>query len=146
MNVMIDTNIILDDILNRTIRAKDARRINQLVIDNRINGYVTANSITDIHYIVSKNCGGKIAREVIRNLLVTFNIVTVEGKDCLNALDLPLSDFEDALVVTCANKAALSYIITNDTIFLQEVHLSVPSISPTDFLLEFEKLSQHRLK
>jgi predicted nucleic acid-binding protein len=136
---MLDTNVILDDILNRAPNTKAARSISQLVIDNQLSGYITANSITDIYYIVSKKRDENIAREVIRNLLVTYKVVAVEGQDCLNALDLPLSDFEDTLIVACADKASLSYIITNDMNFLHEIDLRVPSASPADFLLYFEK-------
>jgi predicted nucleic acid-binding protein len=138
---MLDTNVILDDILNRARHAEAAKKISQLVVNNIINGYVTANSITDIYYIACKYCDENTARIIVRNLLLTLNVVVVEGQDCLNALDLPLSDYEDALIVACADKAALPYIITNDTSFLQETNLSVPSISPTDFLMKFEKLT-----
>jgi predicted nucleic acid-binding protein len=141
MNVMLDTNVILDDFLNRFPQAEAAKKISQLVINSQINGYVTANSITDIYYIACKHRNENIARIIIRNLLVTLTVVSVDGQDCLNALDLPLGDFEDAIVVACADKAALSYIITNDTRFLHEMNLSVPSISPIDFLIRFEELA-----
>ena len=62
MNVLIDTNIILDDILNRAQNAGDAKKINQLVTDKYINGYLTANCITDIFYIISKNLNEDSAR------------------------------------------------------------------------------------
>jgi len=134
---MIDTNVIIDDILNRAPNAVVARKISQLVEDGIINGYITANSITDIFYIVAKIKGNEITRTIIRNLLGTFMIVSVDGQDCLQALDLPLNDFEDALVIICAQKTSLDYIITNDKGFLSETAISVPSISPDDFLLKF---------
>lgn len=43
MNVMIDTNVILDDILSRGANAEDARKISRFVTDGFINGYLTAN-------------------------------------------------------------------------------------------------------
>jgi len=141
MNVLIDTNILLDDILRRDPNAETAKKITQLVVEQRVIGHITANTITDIFYIVSKNCDKAIAREVVKNLLETFVVISVSGQDCIAALGLPLSDFEDALVVVCASNAYLENIVTNDKVFLKQEGLSVPAISPTDFLLKFERYS-----
>jgi len=121
MNVLIDTNVILDDILDRAPLAEAARKISQLATVDMIQGYITANSLTDIFYIVSKNRNEATARKIIRNLLLVFSVVSVDGDDCQDAIDLPMSDFEDALVVVCAEKANLDYIITNDRDFLSNV-------------------------
>ena len=143
MNVMIDTNIILDDILNRVQNAGDAKKISQLVTDKYINGYLTANCITDIFYIISKNLNEDSARITIRNLLLSFEVVSVEGHDCQRAIDSLMRDFEDALVVVCAEKAGLNYILTNDKKFLDEVDLVVPAISSAEFLSQFESMGGH---
>ena len=134
MNIMIDTNIVLDDILNRTPNAECVRKIISLVESGELNAYITANSVTDVFYIVSKHKGDDIARKVIRNLLVTFGIVSVDGQDCLQALELPMSDFEDALIVVCAEKASLEYIVTNDKAMLKEDRFGVALVCPVEFL------------
>lgn len=138
MNAMIDTNVILDDILNRAPNVDTARKISRLVTDEYVNGYLTANCLTDIFYVVSKSRNEAIARKTIKNLLLSFAVVSVDGEDCKMAIDSSMRDFEDALVMVCAEKADLNYIITNDKGFLNVVDLSVPAISPTDFLLKFE--------
>jgi predicted nucleic acid-binding protein len=71
-------------------------------------------------------------------LLLNFKVVSVDGDDCQRAIDFPMEDFEDALVIVCAEKANLNYIVTNDKGFLSETDLCVPAISPDDFLLKFE--------
>jgi len=134
MNALIDTNVILDGILERVPNADAAQKINQFVVDGHIDGYLTANCLTDIFYIVSKNLGGFIAKKIIKNLLVSFSVVSVDGDDCLRAVDFPMQDFEDALVVVCAEKAALSYIVTNDKEFLREVESSITTVTPADFV------------
>ena len=139
MNALIDTNVILDDILNRTPSAEVARKITQMATDDEINGYLTANCLTDIFYIVSKNKDEATARKTIKNLLLVFSVVSVDGDDCQNAIDLPMSDFEDALVVACAEKADLDYIVTNDKGFLGVANLSVPAINPSAFLLKVQE-------
>ena len=138
MNVLIDTNVVLDDILDRAPSAESARKISQLATVDMIQGFITANSLTDIFYIVTKNRDETTARKIIRNLLLVFSVVSVDGDDCQDAIDLPMSDFEDALIVVCAEKANLDYIITNDRDFLSNVDLSVPAICPSDFLLKVQ--------
>jgi predicted nucleic acid-binding protein len=138
LNVLIDTNVILDDILSRTPHAESARKVSRLVTDEVINGYLTANCLTDIFYIVSKYRNEIVARKIIRNLLLNFAVVSVDGEDCQRAIDFAMSDFEDALVVVCAEKADLNYIVTNDKGFLSEAGLTIQAISPVDFLVKLE--------
>ena len=138
MNVLIDTNVILDDILDRAPNAETAKKISRLVTDELIGGHLTANTLTDIFYIVSKNKDEVIARKTIKNLLLIFTVVSVDGTDCQQAIDLPMRDFEDALVAVCAEKANLDYIVTNDRGFLTGNGLSIPTINPVDFLLQVE--------
>jgi predicted nucleic acid-binding protein len=131
---MIDTNIILDDILCRSPNAETAQKISRLITDGVINAFLTANCLTDIFYIISRNRNEIVARKVIKNLLLSFSVVSITGEDCQQAIDFPMEDFEDALVVVCAEKAALNYIITNDKDFLSNTNLSVPAMSPANFL------------
>lgn len=138
MNIMVDTNVILDDILNRAPNAVAARKISRLVTDELVKCYLTANCLTDIYYVVSKSLNEMMAKKTIKNLLLSFAVVSVDGDDCRVAIDLPMGDFEDALVVVCAEKAALDYIVTNDKGFLSDMDLSIPAISPATFLLMFE--------
>ena len=134
MNVMIDTNVILDDILNRRQHYKDANKLMQLVINQQIFGYLTSNSLTDIFYIIAKYLNQSSARAAVKKILGCLQIIGVDGQDCHRAINLPMPDFEDALMVVCADKAALDYIITNDIKFLANPNLLVPAISPTNFI------------
>ena len=83
---------------------------------------------------MAKNRSVEHAARVIRGILVTFTVVSVDGKDCQEAIDLPMADFEDALVVTCAEKADVDYIVTNDKEFLAAPDLRVARITPDDFI------------
>ncbi len=139
MNVLIDTNVILDDLLNRGINAEYARKISLLVTDELISGFITASCLTDIFYIVAKYRNVITARKAIKNMLLTFSVISVTEEDCKQAIDFPLEDFEDALVVVCAEKAALKYIVTNDQLFLESADTRVPTISPAAFLANLDE-------
>jgi predicted nucleic acid-binding protein len=53
MKVLIDTNIVLDILLAREPFLESAMKIIQMVDNGKIQVYVTANSITDIIYILN---------------------------------------------------------------------------------------------
>jgi len=68
---------------------------------------------------VAKKLGENAARETVRQLLIMLGIIAVDGNDCAKALDLPIPDFEDALITVCADKEDIDYIVSNDRVFLQ---------------------------
>lgn len=51
MKVLIDTNIVLDFLLQRLPFFQDAELLFQEIDSNRVVGYVTATTLTDIFYI-----------------------------------------------------------------------------------------------
>ena len=134
MKVLIDTNVILDFFLARAPLYEAAKDIFKLISQDEISAFATASSITDIYYIAAKRLGDHAAREILRNLFSLLVIITVDGDDCAQALDLPVRDFEDALVTTCASKIDIDYIITNDAYFLKIDTSLAHVVTPADFL------------
>jgi len=134
MRVLIDTNVILDFLLSRKPHVKEAKQIFSLISHDVIKGYTTASSVTDIYYITSKILNDNAAREAVKQLLKIIGVVTVTGEDCTNALDLPITDYEDAVVAVCADKERFDYIVTNDKVFLQVTANQVLIVSPTEFI------------
>lgn len=113
MRVAFDTNILLDTILNRPGR-EDALRLMLSVSEEKISGIISANSITDLYYLARKGIGDQSAREAIFDILSIFNIAPVDGDVCSMALNMPMGDYEDAVLAVCAARAEADYIITRD--------------------------------
>ena len=134
MKVLIDTNIILDVLLSREPNIKSAEKIFEMIYNEEIEGFTTASSITDIYYIISKRLGDTPTREALRNLFNLLGIISVDGDDCVDALNMPILDFEDALVIVCADKIDIDYIITNDQGFLSVDSKLASVITAYDFL------------
>jgi len=107
-----------------------------VTLTEKFQGFVTANSITDIYYLVRKNVSEAVARGAIRNLLQLFTIVDIDGEDCEAALDSPIGDYEDALVAVCAEKLGVDYIVTRAKDFLNTDSVVFVS-SPNIFLSKF---------
>ena len=135
MKIIVDTNVILDFLLSREPHMADARELFKMISQERVEAYVTASSVTDIYYVVAKRLGDVTARESVRHLLNMLGVIAVDGEDCISALDLPIADFEDALVTVCANREDVNYIISNDKEFLK-VDASLISVISTRFFLE----------
>jgi Predicted nucleic acid-binding protein, contains PIN domain len=137
MRILLDTNVILDYILSRPAGGEAAKKIFKLILDDEFTGGMTANTVTDIFYIIKKSLDDKKAREVLLYLLKALFVIEVDGNDCLDALKTDISDFEDALVIMCAKKDTVDYIVTNDADF-QKINLpdikNIKIISPEDLL------------
>ena len=134
MRALIDTNIILDFFLTREPQYEAAKKIFELAYKSEINAYATSSSITDIYYVTAKRIGDSAARDALRNLFNLLAIITVDGEDCFTALDLPIKDYEDALVVACAKKTDMDFIVTNDSAFLDADNHTTRIISSAAFL------------
>jgi len=136
MKILLDTNIALDAIASRKPHNKNAEKLFLLIAEEKAEGFITANCITDIYYIARKALTDKVVRKALRYILSLFSVIDIRGRDCETALDIPVPDYEDALLAVCAKKAAVDYIITRDD-DLQKNLTIVPAISPSDFLRIF---------
>jgi predicted nucleic acid-binding protein len=135
MKVLIDTNVVLDAIAKREPFRVNAQKIINSILDNKLEGYITANSITDIYYIARKHLSRDDLHNTLHSLFRIFDIIDVLGTDCRKALHFPLDDYEDALLAVCGNRAVVDYIITRDEEFLRQA--KIPVISPADFVRIF---------
>ena len=134
MKVLLDTNIIMDALQERQpfdVEAKEILKHSQT--DDRINCLFTANAVTDIFYLYSKARDLKSAKIALEFLLSNYNVISITHEDCINALSLTVDDFEDALVVACAIKSEVDYIVTRDDKFLR-VTLPIKTIHPKDLV------------
>ncbi|MDR0653964.1 MAG: PIN domain-containing protein [Synergistaceae bacterium] len=111
MKALIDTNVILDAIAAREPFRRDAEKIIMLIAAEEAEGYITANSVTDIYYIARKHLPENDAREALRRLFCVFSIIDVRGDDCLSALSLPVDDFEDAVLTVCGYRAGVDLTV-----------------------------------
>lgn len=136
MKVFVDTNIVIDLLINRKPFSEDAERIFSLCENGKIQCFVSASSITDIYYISKKYLKDKDKTKcVILDLLSIVDIIDVTKHDVLNALLSEFNDFEDALQYYCACKEKLDFIITRN---LKDFKSSkIVALKPQDFLNKY---------
>ena len=132
MTVLIDTNVVLDVLLNNAGLVANSRALLDFAEQKRFTGYISASAITDIFYISQKKLGKKAAREAIRHLLHVYYPATVTDKDIYKALDLTWADFEDSVQYIVGEGLDVDYIVTRNT---QDFSCAViPAVTPEQFI------------
>jgi len=133
MNVLIDTNVILDLLIKREPFYENAARIRLLSEKGYINSYISASAVTDIYYIAKKELNDKDAViELLSTLLMTTNIAAVTETSIHEALGLKWDDFEDAVQYVVGQNISADYIITRNARDFADSHIDI--ISPEAFL------------
>jgi predicted nucleic acid-binding protein len=133
MTVILDTNVIMDALQERQPFDVEAKEILLRAQNAEFTCYFTANAATDIFYLYNKARDLKSARQVLDFMLATYKIVSVTHEDCVNAMSIPIEDFEDALVSVCAKKVDADYIISRDDTFLRSKS-PVKVMEPKEFI------------
>ena len=133
MTVLLDTNIIMDALQERHPFDAAAKEILLRSEGGKLKCCFTASAATDIFYLYAKARDLSSARNALHYLFETYSVISVSHEDCANALSLPMNDFEDALVVACAKREKIEYIVTRDEKFLRSKS-PVPLILPEKLL------------
>ncbi|MFV1884078.1 MAG: type II toxin-antitoxin system VapC family toxin [Balneola sp.] len=114
MNILFDTNILLDVYLKREeFFEESAFLIAQVELEN-ITGWIGSTTVTTIHYLVTKWKNVETAKTVVGSSLKLFNISPVNRVVLEEALELEFSDFEDAVLHQSAIHANLDGIVTRN--------------------------------
>jgi predicted nucleic acid-binding protein len=138
MNVLVDTNVILDVLLRRTDFYALSYEIFKLSEKNEINGFISASAITDIFYIVHRDDkqNGDIY-QTMSDLTGVFAIAPVTQAIISSALALHWKDFEDAVQYQTAVENGFDYIVTRNIADYETVN--IPCLEPAQFLEMFNK-------
>lgn len=133
MIVLIDTNVAIDVLSDRMPFAEHSSAVLKLCETNVIKGFVTATTVTDIYYILSKAVSDTAKLyNILEKLLSVIELCDVTKQNIFNALKQRQSDFEDAIQSDCAATIGAEYIVTRNT--RDFVNSPVKAITPEEFL------------
>lgn len=127
MRVLIDTNVILDVLLERHPHYPDSVAVWNLAEQGQIEGYLSAVSFTNIHYIVRKAHGIKAASRVLRAIRSVFAVAPCDGKVISQAIDADSTDFEDSVQLFSGANCGVSVIVTRNPEHFSRSHIQVAS-------------------
>lgn len=138
MKILLDTNIVLDLLLERGQFCNAAKNIFLLVEEKKIRGFLSASSITTIHYLVNKSLSKDEANKVITMLLMLFEVAPLNKNIFASALENIGVDFEDSVIYSCALDSKIDYIITRDKKGFNTSKVS--ALTPMEFLGFYKSL------
>lgn len=133
LTVLIDTNVLLDDLLIREPHAEDSRRVVNECRSGRLIGVIAAHSVSNMFYIMRKTHTVEERRMLLRALCDMFLVEGIDREKLCGALeDDAFPDFEDSLQEKCAVARAADYLVTwNVRDFAAS---QVPVLTPSELL------------
>ena len=135
MKLMIDTNVILDVLLERSDFYANSKAVLDLCECRKILGFISASSITDIFYLVRRALRDTDETyKVIGALLNIVGILNVTQADVQRAFLQHAKDFEDCLLAECAKSNNCAGIVTRDK--KDFLDFDIELYSPEQIILE----------
>lgn len=130
--IFLDTNVILDFFLEREPFYYDALKLWAACEEGAVDGYVSALTINNVHYIAQRIKNPTTAMIAVRGILDVFNVVPLDKELLRRAADLHDRDYEDDIQLQSAVKAGCSHLFTRDpTHFHSKAIAIVPPSSLT---------------
>ena len=114
MKVLLDTNILLDVLLDREPFVVDSSAIWAACDSGAIDGFISASTLTDLFYIARRAADVATARIAIGLCLATFEIAPIDRPALEHAAALAGDDFEDNVQIACATIAGMDAIVTRN--------------------------------
>jgi predicted nucleic acid-binding protein len=114
VRVLVDTNVVLDVLLDRRPFAEAATQVFALVEESRIEGFLCATTVTTVDYLLGQALAPAKAREALQGLLNLFEIAPVNRPVLEQALRSGITDFEDAVLEQAGRLVAVDAITTRN--------------------------------
>ena len=112
--IFVDTNILLDVLLEREGFYNDALRIWASAESGRIEAYIAAISVNNVHYVMRRLKSETTAMIAVRIILRIVKVVPVDADILSRASDFHDKDYEDDIQQQCALKARCAQIFTRN--------------------------------
>ena len=132
MRILFDTNVVLDDLLDRHPFVSDASRLMQYVGQGRIDGILCATTLTTMYYVASRGRSEPYARRQAYNLVRLFDVAPVDSNVLSGAFSLDFTDYEDAVLHEAADRVNADGIVTRNQRDFRSASLQI--YSPDELL------------
>jgi predicted nucleic acid-binding protein len=133
MNVLFDTNVLLDVIEAREPHVAASAEVRALAEERAFSPFVAAISFNNAYYLISRSLGATKAMESIRLLRSIFRTVPVDDAILDAAMSLPPIDFEDAIQAASTQAISADYLVTRNVRDFHRLGIMTALIR-TDFL------------
>ena len=133
MKVFLDTNVLMDIVLERNICLNEELEIIACAMDGLLDCSVSALSVVNTLYVSKKyNKPLEDVKNALLKLSECVEILDIRGLDAANMLSSEWKDYEDSLQYSSAVNFDADYIITRDK---KDFSLSkIPVSTPSEFI------------
>jgi len=111
---LLDLNVVLDYLQQREPWVQTARALFLAERAEKVDLFISANSVATLHYLIRKKDSRKKALAKIGMLLQRLRPADVTAAVIDRALRLGLDDLEDAIQAAAALEAGISVLVTRD--------------------------------
>ncbi|UZO82683.1 PIN domain-containing protein [Aquimarina sp. ERC-38] len=132
-NVLLDTDVPLDFFFDRKPFLNDAAKVLSLCENKKIKGYTTPVIIANAYYLLRKTAKQEVVIGKLNQLLNLIDVVKMDRKVVLKALNADFKDFEDALQnFSAVNKGEIKIILTRNIKDFKRSELAI--LTPETYL------------
>ena len=132
--IFVDTNILLDVLLEREGYYYDALKIWANAENGNVEACIAAISLNNIHYVMRKLKSETTAMIAVKILLRIFKVIPVDADILGLAVDFHDKDFEDDIQLQCALKAKCSQLFTRNPNHYD--HSAIAVVPPSSFTVD----------
>ena len=139
MKILIDTNVLLDIVLQRNQLVDYSTKVIDLVRDTSVIGLIPAQAIPTIYFLVKKYYSHSLALEFLKDITAICPVLSLTNDIIQSAFRLGVTDFEDALISETAHRENCDYIVTNNIDDFKKS--TIAAIPPRQLLKQLEHQS-----
>lgn len=132
MRVFLDTNIVLDVLLNRPTLAADSEAVILRCEAVGAEMFIAWHGLATAYYLLKRGRTEREALAEVDKILAWARVAATSDASARRARILGSGDFEDALQAVAAETCAADWIVTRNTPDFAKSR--VPALTPWDFL------------
>lgn len=132
MIALVDTNVVLDVLLDREPFSEDSADVLSRAERGDIRGLVCATTVTTLHYLCRKVLGGRKTQRELKALVSIVDVAAVNRAVIDAALASTIEDFEDAVLAASGESAGADAIVTRNKRDFATASIAV--YTPAEFL------------
>ncbi len=125
MNVLIDTNVIIDLAFERQPHLLESEQVLLFAEQGLITGHISASTCSDLYYIIKKQRRKTWTMDFLNRLFSFCQIATVNSAVIQMALNTDFKDFEDSIQYSTAVCNNIGIIVTRNP---QDFAVTTPRI------------------
>jgi predicted nucleic acid-binding protein len=130
VTVTVDINVLLDVFERRQPHFVESARVLSMVAAGSLTGVLPAHGLTTLYYLVRKHASKTDAKSAMDRVLNHFEIGNLDVAGWGKARQLPMDDFEDA-VVAPSLKSPTRHLSSHETSAISLARAYVPSLLRT---------------